>query len=138
MQEVEVSRAVDAPIGAVERVLSPSAIVAFAGTYEVRSVEPVDDGVLVTADTDGLRAVLEFTGPGPPYIYRQREGPFAEMYTSVSVVDDPVVVIARCCFTFGLPFARVTDWFAARDRRTELRRLLAGIEAAATDRSATE
>lgn len=135
MQEVEVSRPVDAPLEAVERVLSPVAIVEFAGTYTVTDVESVDDGVVVvTAEADGLQTVLEFTETGPPYIYTQRTGPFAELYTSVSIVDDPVVVTARSCFTFGLPLSVITDWFATRERRTELRRLLAGIEAAATDR----
>lgn len=134
MQEVEVSRPMDAPLAAVERVLSPVAIVEFAGTYTVTDVESVDDGVVVTAEADGLQTVLEFTETGPPYIYTQRTGPFAEFYTSVSIVDDPVVVTARSCFTFGLPLSVITDWFAIRERRTELRRLLAGIEAAATDR----
>lgn len=132
MQEVEVSRQIDAPTAAVEAVLSPAAIVEFAGTYEVVEVVEHDDAVVVTATADSLETVLAFTGSPPPYIYTQRDGPFAEMYTSLSVTGAPAVVTVRSCFTFGPPLARVTDWLAIRDRRTELERLLAHIDVAVT------
>lgn len=130
------SRSVDAPRAAIEAVLSPARIVEYAGTYEVRAVEEAADAVVVTAGTDELETVLEFTETGPPFVYRQRDdhGPFAAMYTSVSLAGErPVTVTARTCFTFGLPLARLTDWLAASERRTELQRLVAGVEAAALD-----
>lgn len=136
VQEVVVSRSVDASREAVEAVLTPRRIVEFAGTYTIRAVEETDDAVVVTARTDDLEIVLEFTRTEHAYVYRQRgdRGPFDEMYASVSLVGDgPVEVTARSCFTFGLPLARLTDWFAASERRTELRRFLAGIEAAAVE-----
>lgn len=136
MQEVVASRTVDAPRAAVEAALSPAHLIEYAGTYEVRAVEETEDAVVVTAATDRLEAVLEFTQTGPPYVYRQRgdQGPFAEMYTSVSLAGDrPVTVTARTCYTFGLPLARLTDWFMARERRTELQRLVAGVARAALD-----
>lgn len=135
MQEVVVTRTIDAPRSSVEAVLSPSAIVEFAGTYVVRDVSETDAGVVVTAVADGLEAALVFTETGGPFVYRQRagDGPFAEMYASLSVTgDDPVTVTARSCYTFGLPLARLTDRLVARERRMELRRLVDGIHAAAT------
>lgn len=133
MHEVVVSRSIDAPREAVDRVLSPTSIVELARTYEVRHVERTDDAVVVTGETDELETVLEFTETEGAYIYRQLEdqGPFEEMYASVSLVGDaPVEVTARTCFTFDLPLTRLTDWLAASQRRTELERLLAGLDAA--------
>jgi hypothetical protein len=136
VKEVVVSRSIDAPRADVEAVLSPTRIVEYAGTYEVRAVEETGDAVVVTAGTDELAIDLEFTQTESAYVYRQigDQGPFAEMYTSVSLAgDEPIEVTARTCFTFGLPLPRLTDWFAASERRVELRRLVAGVEAAALD-----
>ena len=134
MQEVTVSREVDAPQEAVLDALSPRDIVEYAGTYEVRDVEETDDGWAVSCGTEDLDVVLDFERVDGGYIYRQREdqGPFGEMYTGLAIdEDDPVVVIARSCYTFDGRLARLLDWLAAHERRTELRRLLAGIEDAA-------
>lgn len=136
VQEVAVSRSIDVPRRTVESVLSPERIVEFAGTYEVRAVEASGDAVVVNAGAADVEIVLEFTQTEPPYVYRQSgdRGPFDEMYTSLSLAGDaPVEVRVRTCFTFGLPPTRLTDWFAAGERRTELRRLVAGIEAAARE-----
>lgn len=136
VKEVVVSRSIDAPRSAVEAVLSPARIIEFAGTYRVQSVDETADGAVVTAETDELETVIEFTGAESGYVYRQvgDQGPFTEMYSSVSLAGgEPVEVTARTCFTFGLPLARLTDWIAAGERRTELRRLVAGVEAAALE-----
>lgn len=133
VKEVVVSRTIDAPREAVEAVLSPTALVEHAGTYEVWDVDREADEVVVTAGTADLEVCLAFTETETGYIYRQRgeHGPFEAMYASVSVAEDaPTVVTARSCFTFGMPLARLTDWIAARERRTELRRMLTGIERA--------
>ena len=139
VKEVVVTRTVDAPTSAVDAVLSPASIVDMAGTYAVESVEETGDMVVVRAVADRLETVLEFTETAGPYVYQQRdgEGPFEAMYTSVSVTgDEPATVTARSCFTFGMPFPRLTDWFVARERRTELERLLRGVEAAVLQRTA--
>lgn len=136
MQEVEVSREVDAPRDAVLEALSPRAIVEWAGTYDVWHVEETDDGSAVTCGTSELHVVLDFSAADGGYVYRQRgeNGPFGEMYASVSAAEgDPTVVTARSCFTFDTPLARVIDWLAARERRMELRRLLDGLGAAVGD-----
>ena len=137
VKEVVVTRSLEASRAAVEAVLSPATIVEMAGTYEVESVEDEGDVVAVRGSADELEVVLEFRATDGPFVYRQREGPFQAMYTSLSVAGaDPVTVTARSCYTFGLPFARLTDWLVARERRLELERILDGLEAALADRSA--
>lgn len=136
MQEVDVTRTIDAPRPKVEAVLSPAMIVEYAGTYTVQDVSQTDDGVVVTGVTDELEIALLFTETGGPFVYRQHDdvGPFAEMYASLSMTGDrPVTVIARSCYTFGMPLARLTDRLVVRERRMELRRLVDGIEAAVRD-----
>lgn len=131
MQEVTVSREVDAPREEVLEALSPRDIVEYAGTYEVWDVEETVDGWAVSCGTDELDVVLDFERVDGGYIYRQRDdqGPFGEMYTGLAIdEEDPVVVIARSCYTFDGRLARLLDWLAAHERRTELRRLLAGID----------
>lgn len=138
MQEVDVSRTIDAPREAVMAALSPRDIVEYAATYEVRDVERTEEGWTVTADAPDLEVVLEFTETDRGFVYRQRDGqgPFAKMYASVSVAEDqPVVVTARSCFTFGTRLSRIMDWIASRERRMELNRLLAGVAAAVEDES---
>lgn len=140
MQEVAVSRTIDASREAVLELLSPAAIVEYAGTYEVGDVRRTDDGWVVTGHAPDLEAVLVFEGTENGFRYRQRDdrGPFEEMDATVSVAGDgPVEVTARSRFTFGLPLARLTDWLARRERRTELRRLVDGIEAAVEERDET-
>lgn len=133
MQEVAVSRTIDASREAVLGVLSPTAIVEYAGTYEVGDVRRADGSWVVTGEAPDLEAVLVFEGTESGFRYRQQDdrGPFEAMYATVSVAGDgPVEVTARSCFTFGLPLAQLTDWLARRERRTELRRLVDGIETA--------
>lgn len=130
MQEVTVSREVDAPREEILEALSPRDIVDYAGTYEVRDVDETDEGWAVSCGTSDLDVVLDFERVDGGYIYRQRDGqgPFGEMYTGLAVgEDEPVVVTARSCYTFSGRLARFLDWLAARERRTELRRLLTGL-----------
>lgn len=130
MEEVEVSRTVHASREAVEGALSPRTIVEYAGTYEVRSVDRTSDGWVVDGGTSDLDVTLEFTETDDGYVYRQSDGqgPFDEMYASVSISgSDPVTVTVRTCFTFAMPLTWLTDRIALRERRTELERMVARL-----------
>lgn len=130
------SRRIDADRAAVVEALSPADVVEWAGTYDVWHVEETEDGWAVECGTSDLHVVLDFTAGDGGYVYRQRgdDGPFSEMYTSVSVgEEEPVVVTARSCYTFGTFLSRLMDWLARRERRTELLRLLDGLAEAVED-----
>ena len=148
MREVVVTAALDAPRRELEERLSPRSIVEYAGTFEVESVEERDDVTVVTAGVDQLGIVLEFTRIENGYEYSQQDtsGPFEEMHTWVTLEDvtdsvDPdeafpipgledderTLIRVRSVFTFGGRFARLKDWFASSDRRTELERLIGSL-----------
>lgn len=135
MKEVEVSRTINAPREAVLDRLSPRSIVEFTGTYEVEAVERTADGWRVSAVAEDLDVVLEFTETESGYVFVQREGPFEAMYSSITVSGaDPVEATVRSCFTFDMPLARLTDWFASWDRKTELERLLVALAGTVEER----
>lgn len=130
MQEVAVSREVDAAPADLVEALTPRKVVEWAGTYEVWDVEETESGWTVHCGTPDLDVLLDFTPAEGGYVYRQRadRGPFGAMYASVSVAESsPAVVTGRSCFTFDSPLSRLLDWLAARERRTELRRVLDGL-----------
>ena len=148
MREVDVTATLDAPRRELEKRLSPRSIVEYAGTFEVESVEERDDVTVVTAGADQLGIVLEFTEIENGYEYSQQgaSGPFEEMHTWVTLEDatdsvDPdeafpipgledderTLIRVRSVFTFGGRFARLKDWFASSDRRTELERLIGSL-----------
>lgn len=141
MEEVQVSRAIDAPLAAVEEALSPRDIVEYAGTYVVWDVERTDDGWAVNCGTSELDVVLDFTETDGGFVYRQREGrgPFEEMYASLTLAEEePVLATARSCFTFDMPLSWITDRIAAGERKLELSRLLERLALAAGEGGANE
>lgn len=127
MKEVEVTGVIDAPCAAVKRTLSPQAIVEYAGTYTVQSVEESEGKTVVTMRGKEIEAVFEFTEHEDGYVYTQRgdEGPFEEMRTRLTVTGNGETrVSVRSEFTFGGWTAFLTDWLGADIRRDELERLL--------------
>jgi len=133
MHEVEVSRFVGATLPAVERQLSPAAIVEYEGTFTVMDVEETGDGWIVTGRGGGLleaRFVFEEREDG--YVYRQEgdTGPFEEMETTISLSrrDEGVDVTARSAVSLGVPLPLV-DRVAAWKRKGELKRALSRLAA---------
>jgi len=130
---VEVSRFVGATLPAVERQLSPAAIVEYEGTFTVMDVEETGDGWIVTGRGGGLleaRFVFEEREDG--YVYRQEgdTGPFEEMETTISLSrrDEGVDVTARSAVSLGVPLPLV-DRVAAWKRKGELKRALSRLAA---------
>lgn len=130
---MEVSRFVGATLPAVERQLSPAAIVEYEGTFTVMDVEETGDGWIVTGRGGGLleaRFVFEEREDG--YVYRQEgdTGPFEEMETTIRLSrrDEGVDVTARSAVSLGVPLPLV-DRVAAWKRKGELRRALSRLAA---------
>ena len=133
MHEVEVSRFVGATLPAVERQLSPAAIIEYEGTFTVMDVEETGDGWIVTGRGGGLleaRFVFEEREDG--YVYRQAgdAGPFEEMETTIRLSrrDEGVEVTARSAVSLGVPLPLV-DRVAGWKRRGELKRALGRLAA---------
>jgi len=133
MHEVEVSRFVGATLPAVERQLSPAAIVEYEGTFTVMDVEETGDGWIVTGRGGGLleaRFVFEEREDG--YVYRQEgdTGPFEKMETTIRLArrDEGVDVTARSAVSLGVPLPLV-DRVAAWKRKGELKRALSRLAA---------
>jgi carbon monoxide dehydrogenase subunit G len=128
MREVEVSAFVPAPPAAVERALTPAAVVEYEGSFEVLDVEETDDGQTVTAGARGLTMRLDFEERENGVAYSQcgEDGPFDAMETDIAVEpeNEGSRVTARSAVSLGLPVAAVTDRVAAWKRRGELRRAL--------------
>ena len=130
---MEVSRFVGATLPAVERQLSPAAIVEYEGTFTVMDVEETGDGWIVTGRGGGLleaRFVFEEREDG--YVYRQEgdTGPFEEMETTIRLArrDEGVDVTARSAVSLGVPLPLV-DRVAAWKRKGELKRALSRLAA---------
>ena len=130
---MEVSRFVGATLPAVERQLSPAAIVEYEGTFTVMDVEETGDGWIVTGRGGGLleaRFVFEEREDG--YVYRQESdtGPFEKMETTIRLArrDEGVDVTARSAVSLGVPLPLV-DRVAAWKRKGELRRVLSRLAA---------
>jgi ligand-binding SRPBCC domain-containing protein len=128
MREVELSRFVPATPPAVERALTPAAVVEYEGSFRVRGIEETADGTIVTAGSRRLTFALRFESRDDGLYYTQEDeaGPFEEMETRLTVApeDEGSRVTARSSVSLGLPAARVTDRVAAWKRRGELRRAL--------------
>ncbi|UPW01727.1 SRPBCC family protein [Halorussus gelatinilyticus] len=128
MREVEVSAFVPASPAAVQRALTPEAVVEYEGSFEVVGAEESDDGTTVTAEATGLTMRLDFEERPDGLRYSQRgdEGPFDGMETTFSVEaeNEGSRVTARSRVSLGLPLASVSDRVAAWKRRGELRRAL--------------
>ncbi|PSP77188.1 polyketide cyclase [Halobacteriales archaeon QS_1_68_20] len=131
MVEVEASQFVAATPPEIRSALSPSAIVAAEGTFEVADVEETGDGWEVHAEGRGISATFAFRETEDGYVYEQvgDHGPFEEMETALSLVreDDGTRLTMTSVVDLGLPLSAVTDRVAAWKRRAELRRALAAL-----------
>lgn len=131
MVEVEASRFVAATPPEIRPALSPAAIVAAEGTFEVADVTETDDGWEVEASGRGLSATFAFRETDEGYVYEQvgDHGPFDEMETTLSLAreDDGTRLTMTSSVDLGLPLARLSDRVAAWKRRAELRRALAAL-----------
>ena len=133
MHSVEVSRFVRATLPAVERRLSPAAVVEYEGTFTVTDVQETGDGWIVTGRGGGLlEARFAFEEREDGYVYRQEgdAGPFEEMETRLRLSrrDEGVEVTAQSAVSLGVPLPLV-DHVAAWKRRGELRRALSRLAA---------
>lgn len=144
MRQVEVTADLRAPKEDILDALGPEALVRLEGTYEVESVREAEGGWLVTASTyvgDGpVEMTLSVDTVENGYAYELVDGGFfEELHTTILVTDPPAEVrdeidapdltrvTFNSTFTFGGPLARVKDWFATSNRRTELRRAVARL-----------
>lgn len=128
MREVEASRFVAAPPAVVARVLTPRAVVAAEGSFDVREVaEGGPDGeTLVRAGRRGVSIVFAFEERDDGVRYVQREGPLEELTTTIDYrsEDEGTRLTARSEIVVGPgPVERVAAW----KRRGELKRALRGL-----------
>ncbi|MFB6184240.1 MAG: SRPBCC family protein [Haloarculaceae archaeon] len=132
MADVEVTRFVEAPLEAVERLLSPRTIVEYEGTFTVDDVTETDDGWTVDASMGDADVVFDFVALSYGYAYEQRgdEGPFDEMETTVALraAGEETRVTLASTVDMGLPLSALTDRLAGWKRRGELRRALNRLE----------
>jgi hypothetical protein len=129
MREVTVERTVEASPPAVERRLTPTALVEYEGSFAVRDVREAEDGAtLVRAGGGGLAFTLRFEErpDGLRYTQATDAGPFAAMETDATVTPavDGSTVRLRSAVSLGLPPAALVDRIAAWKRRGELERAL--------------
>ncbi|SNR24392.1 hypothetical protein [Halorubrum vacuolatum] len=150
MRQVEVTADLRAQRQDVLDALGPEALIRLEGTYEVDAVREAEGGWLVTASTIVGDEIVEMTLSVDTvengYAYELVDGGFfEELHTTILVTDPPAEVRAEIdapdltrvtlnsTFTFGGPLARVKDWFATSNRRTELRRAVARLGEEVTD-----
>ena len=132
MREVSASRFVRATPAAVERALTPGALVEYEGSFTVYEVEDTEEGWLVIAGSRGVELALAFEAREAGLTYEQRgEGPLETLETTVTyeAKDEGTRVWMRSTVSAGLPLPAVTDRVAAWKRRGELRRALARLAA---------
>lgn len=130
MREVEASEFVLARPPAVHRALSPEALVAAEGTFDVAGSREDDDGTAIVASAPGVTVLLRFAERenGLAYTAEGEVGPFDHLETEVAV--DPerngsrITMRSTVSLNLPLPFA---DRIAAWKRRGELRRAVAEL-----------
>jgi carbon monoxide dehydrogenase subunit G len=131
MSTVEVSRFVQALPAAVERALTPAAVVEYEGSFQVRDVTETDDGWVVTAGRAGVELSLRFENRDNGLYYEQagEAGPLDRMETSLSLEpeNEGTRVTARSTVAAGMPLSAVTDRLVAWKRKGELKRALRAI-----------
>ena len=126
MREVEASRFVAAPPTVVARVLTPRAVVAAEGSFDVREVAeggPADGETLVRAGRRGVSIVFAFEERDDGVRYVQREGPLEELTTTIDyrAENEGTRLTARSELSVGPgPVERAAAW----KRRGELKRAL--------------
>jgi hypothetical protein len=132
MREVSASRFVRATPAAVERALTPGALVKYEGSFTVYEVEDTEEGWLVIAGSRGVELALAFEVREEGLTYEQRgEGPLETLETTVTYEpsDEGTSVTMNSTVSAGLPLPTITDRVAAWKRRGELRRALARLAA---------
>jgi hypothetical protein len=131
MSTVEVSRFVQALPAAVERALTPAAVVEYEGSFQVRDVTETDDGWVVTAGRAGVELSLRFERREDGLYYEQagEAGPLDRMETTLSLEpeNEGTLVTARSTVDAGMPLSAVTDRLAAWKRKGELKRALRAL-----------
>ena len=132
MREVEVSEFVLARPPAVHRALSPAAMVAAEGTFDVAESRDDDDGTAIVASAPGVTVLLRFQQRenGLAYTAEGAVGPFDHLETEVTVDPEKngsrITMRSAVSLNLPLPFA---DRIAAWKRRGELQRALNGLVA---------
>jgi hypothetical protein len=127
MREVEVSEFVLARPPAVHRALSPEAVVAAEGTFDVAGSREDEDGTAIVASAPGVTVLLRFQQRenGLAYTAEGEVGPFDHLETEVEVEPERngsrVTMRSTVSLNLPLPFA---DRIAAWKRRGELQRAL--------------
>jgi hypothetical protein len=130
MREVEASAFVMARPPAVHRALTPEAVVAAEGTFEVTSVEERDGNTAVVAAAPGVTVLLEFDSreDGLAYAAAGAVGPFEHLETEIAVTPERngsrLTMRSTVSLNLPLPFA---DRIAAWKRRGELRRAVEAL-----------
>ena len=131
MREVEVSRFVTATPAELERLLTPTRLVEYEGSFTAETVEETDDGWVVTATGPGLRFRLRFEPLADGMYYTQDgdAGPFESMETWITVAreNEGSRVTIRSSVALSVPLPLV-DRIAAWKRGGELRRALDALE----------
>jgi hypothetical protein len=134
MREVSVSRFVRATTAQVERVLSPTALVEYEGSFSARKEIELDGGVRVVAGASGLEMGLFFEKRENGYFYEQEgdAGPFERMETTINYApeNEGVRISMNSSVSLGLFPRPLTDRVAAWKREAELERALDAIEEA--------
>ena len=127
MREVEVSEFVLARPPAVHRALSPAAIVAAEGTFDVVENREADGGTAIVASAPGVTVLLRFEERehGLTYTAEGEVGPFDHLETEVLVHPEKngSRVTMRSTVSLNLPLP-ADDRIAAWKRRGELQRAL--------------
>jgi hypothetical protein len=132
MHEVEVSEFVPARPPAVHRVLSPAAVVAAEGTFDVTGSREDDAGTAIVASAPGVTVLLRFEDrdSGLAYVAEGAVGPFDHLETEVAVDSERngsrITMRSTVSLNLPLPFA---DRIAAWKRRGELQRALDALVA---------
>ncbi|MFC7097327.1 SRPBCC family protein [Halobaculum marinum] len=132
MREVEAERFVGATPAALRRLLTPTALVEYEGSFTAQDSYADGDATVVTVAGGGLAFDLRVTETADGWRYEQAgdRGPFDAMETEVTVEQanegSRLRATSRVSLGLPLPFAdRVAGW----KRRGELRRLLDNVAA---------
>lgn len=132
MREVERTRRVRGTPAEVLRLLSPTTVVDWEGSFDVFDVQDDGEQTVVTAGGTGVKLRLRFTELEDGFRYEQlgEGGPFDEMTTRLRVEPEDegsrVTVQSSVAFGSRLP---LVDRVAAWKRGGELDRLLERIDA---------
>jgi hypothetical protein len=134
MREVEVRRFVDARPFEVGAVLTPETVVESEGSFEVREVREEDGVTLVAAGKSGVGLLLRFEEREDGVAYEQVEGPLEALSTTITyrAKNHGTELTARSSVAASGP--GVLDRLAAWKRKGELKRALAGLDAACRER----